>query len=91
MSPLKLSIIKRTRNGKVSLWVDIPDAFHGNTSKWNIWDLDPEIAANRDVIMAIKRAFELGIRAQMAAYQQIDVKLLDVVREEEYDTRPSNT
>lgn len=49
-------IIKRERNGKVSLWVMMP-----NGEEWNIWDLDKK-AYTKDVKSAIESAFELGVR-----------------------------
>lgn len=62
MPVTKIAIKKRTRNGNVSLWVDIPNVNEGHVL-FNVWDLKPKEATD-DVLAAIVHAFELGVLAQ---------------------------
>jgi hypothetical protein len=57
---------RRDRNGKISLWVKMPDG-----DIWNIWDLPKGIS--RDGELALMHSFELGFRAAISMCAPLEI------------------
>lgn len=61
---MEFKIKKTKRDGRVALWIKVPEVYSSEVREHNIWDLPPALANNEDVMAAIAHAFELGAHAQ---------------------------
>jgi hypothetical protein len=77
---MKVELIKRERNGKVSLWAEAPNKNAYDYDRWNIWDLDPK-EATPDVLNAILSAFNLGAMFQRVAFRSGHLEIPPVFKE----------